>query len=185
VSYFLTTSVSIIWVDKVGRRPLLMIGSGAMALAFLGVSIGVGLGQKLPDSHGPGIAAVVLIWMYFTAFSFGWISVPWLYAAEVCLMGLDLLSILTIVADFITGEQLRHAYKGRCSCYCCRLAGELPCGSNHPTGHSPLKMGVIPHLRFIERCIRTTRLLSASRDQRPKSVPLPIAPPITSLTTVL
>jgi len=60
-----------------------MIGSGAMALAFFGVSIGVGLGLKMPENHGPGIAAVVFIWMYFTAFSFGWISVPWLYAAEV------------------------------------------------------------------------------------------------------
>ena len=83
VSYFVTTTASILWVDKVGRRPLLMIGSGAMALAFFGVSIGVGLGLQTPENHGPGIAAVVFIWMYFTAFSFGWISVPWLYAAEV------------------------------------------------------------------------------------------------------
>lgn len=78
VSFFLTTSASILFVDKVGRRPLLIVGAGVMAVAFLGVSIGVGLGVNLPGNHGPGIAAVFFIWMYFTAFSTGWISIPWL-----------------------------------------------------------------------------------------------------------
>lgn len=79
VSYLVTTSISIIFVDKVGRRPLLMAGAGVMAFAFLGVSIGVGTGLANPDSHGAGIAATVFIWLYFTTFSLGWLSVPWLY----------------------------------------------------------------------------------------------------------
>ena len=84
VSFWLTTSASILFVDKVGRRPLLMYGAGAMALAFLGVSIGVGVGLITPGSHGAGIAATAFIWLYFTTFSLlGWISVPWLYPAEV------------------------------------------------------------------------------------------------------
>ncbi|KAH9827786.1 transporter-domain-containing protein [Teratosphaeria destructans] len=83
VSFWLTTTASILFVDKVGRRPLLMNGAGVMAIAFLGVSIGVGVGMAMPDSHAPGIVATVFIWLYFTAFSSGWISVPWLYPAEV------------------------------------------------------------------------------------------------------
>lgn len=54
-----------------------------MALAFLGVSTGVGIGLSNPNSHVPGMVATVFIWMYFTSFSTGWISVPWLYPAEV------------------------------------------------------------------------------------------------------
>jgi hypothetical protein len=83
VSYFFTTTASITFVDKVGRRPLLMIGAVVMAVAFFGVSTGVGIGGALPGSNWPGVAAVVFIWLYFTAFSSGWISIPWLYAAEV------------------------------------------------------------------------------------------------------
>ncbi|KAK5720819.1 hypothetical protein LTR15_006781 [Elasticomyces elasticus] len=83
VSFWLTTSASILFVDRVGRRPLLMVGAGVMAVAFLGVSIGVGAGFASPGNHAPGIAATVFIWLYFTAFSSGWISVPWLYPAEV------------------------------------------------------------------------------------------------------
>jgi len=83
VSFWLTTTSSIFFVDKLGRRPLLMGGAGAMAIAFLGVSIGVGMGLSQPENHVPGIVATVFIWFYFTSFSTGWISVPWLYPAEV------------------------------------------------------------------------------------------------------
>ncbi|GAB1734582.1 hypothetical protein NU195Hw_Modified_627t1 [Hortaea werneckii] len=83
VSFFLTTSASLLFVDRVGRRPLLMYLAGGMAIAFLGVSIGVGVGLATPENLGPGIAAVVFIWLYFSLFSSGWISVPWLYPAEV------------------------------------------------------------------------------------------------------
>jgi MFS family permease len=83
VSYFFTTTASIAFVDKVGRRPLLMIGAAVMAVAFFGVASGVGIGGALPDHNWPGIVSVVFIWLYFTAFSSGWISIPWLYAAEV------------------------------------------------------------------------------------------------------
>ena len=83
VSYFITTTASISFVDKVGRRPLLMIGAAIMAVAFFGVATGVGIGGALPEHNWPGILAVVFIWLYFTAFSGGWISIPWLYAAEV------------------------------------------------------------------------------------------------------
>jgi hypothetical protein len=73
VSYFFTTTISITFVDKVGRRPLLMVGAAVMAVAFFGVSTGVGIGGALPGSNWPGIVAVVFIWLYFTAFSGGWV----------------------------------------------------------------------------------------------------------------
>lgn len=79
ISFWLTTSASILFVDKVGRRPLLIVGAGIMAFAFFGVAIGVGAGLASPESRAPGIVATAFIWLYFTSFSSGWISVPWLY----------------------------------------------------------------------------------------------------------
>lgn len=83
VSFWLSTSASVLFVEKVGRRPLLMITAGIMSIAFLGVSIGVGVGLSSPNSHAPGIVATAFIWLYFTTFASGWISIPWLYPAEV------------------------------------------------------------------------------------------------------
>lgn len=83
VSFWLTTTSSIFFVDRIGRRPLLMLGAAVMAVAFFGVGAGVGVGSLFPDSHIPGIVATAFIWLYFTTFSSGWISVPWLYPAEV------------------------------------------------------------------------------------------------------
>lgn len=82
VSFWLTTSASILFVDKVGRRPLLIVGAAVMAFAFLGVAIGVGAGLASPGSRNPGFVATAFIWLYFTSFSSGWISVPWLYPGE-------------------------------------------------------------------------------------------------------
>lgn len=79
VSFWLTTTTSIFFVDKIGRRPLLMFGASGMALAFFGVGTGLGIGTLFPDSHLPGIIATIFIWFFFTTFSSGWISVPWLY----------------------------------------------------------------------------------------------------------
>ncbi|KAF2275257.1 general substrate transporter, partial [Westerdykella ornata] len=78
------TWASITIIERVGRRPLLMISAACMSLAFLGIAISVGIGQSnLGSSLVPGIVATVFMFLYFTAFSFGWITVPWLYPAEV------------------------------------------------------------------------------------------------------
>jgi len=50
-----------------------MVGAAVMAVAFFGVSAGVGIGGALPGSNWPGIVAVVFIWLYFTAFSSGFV----------------------------------------------------------------------------------------------------------------
>jgi hypothetical protein len=80
----LATWSSITIIERVGRRPLLMISAACMSLAFLGISISVGIGSLHPTSRlVPGVVATVFMFLYFTAFSFGWITVPWLYPAEI------------------------------------------------------------------------------------------------------
>ncbi|CAJ2508370.1 Uu.00g133960.m01.CDS01 [Anthostomella pinea] len=88
VSYFFAASASVAWIDRVGRRPLLMGGAAAMSLAFLGVGVGVGVGDAMPGNAVPGTVATVFIWFFFTSFASGWLSVPWLYPAEVNSLGM-------------------------------------------------------------------------------------------------
>jgi hypothetical protein len=84
VCFMSATWTSITIIERVGRRPLLMVSAACMSVAFVGIAVSVGIGQANPASHlVPGIVATVFMFLYFIAFSFGWISVPWLYPAEI------------------------------------------------------------------------------------------------------
>ncbi|KAF2810998.1 uncharacterized protein BDZ99DRAFT_475856 [Mytilinidion resinicola] len=84
ICYMFATWSSLFVIERVGRRPLLMSSAACMAVAFLGIAVSVGIGQANPTSRlVPGIIATIFMFLYFTAFSFGWITVPWLYPAEI------------------------------------------------------------------------------------------------------
>ena len=82
ILYMLSTAGSIYFVDRLGRRPLLMSMAAAMSIAFLGIAISTELSHG-KGSFVPGVVATVFMTLYFLAFGFGWVSVPWLYPAEI------------------------------------------------------------------------------------------------------
>jgi hypothetical protein len=171
VSYFFTTTISITFVDKVGRRPLLMVGAAIMAVAFFGVATGVGIGGALPGSSWPGIVAVVFIWLYFTAFSGGWISIPWLYAAEV--NGLSMRGKAASLGKHTTLIDLSFSSHSLLtvlsSSHRLRLARQLPRRPSNTPWHPPPQMGLLPHLRRAQRRLGTPYLLLPRRNPRPQS----------------
>ena len=78
----LATAASLLFIERLGRRPLLMAMAAAQSIAFLGIAISTEIGHD-KGAHIPGIVATVFISLYFLAFGFGWIATPWLYPAEV------------------------------------------------------------------------------------------------------
>ena len=70
---------SLSFIERFGRRPLLMYMAAIQSLAFLGVAISTEVGHDLTS----GVIATVCISVYFVAFGFGWIATPWLYPAEI------------------------------------------------------------------------------------------------------
>ncbi|KAK4933822.1 hypothetical protein LTR66_015880, partial [Elasticomyces elasticus] len=102
VSYMLATAASMLVIERMGRRPLLMSMAGGMSVAFLGIAVSVAVGENPTggdnsntintinenNNLAPGIMATAFIWLYFTTFSFGWIAVPWLYPAEINSLGM-------------------------------------------------------------------------------------------------
>lgn len=73
------TALSLRVIESFGRRTLLMSMAAAQSLAFLGVAISTEVGHDLTS----GIIATVCISVYFIAFGFAWIAIPWLYPAEI------------------------------------------------------------------------------------------------------
>lgn len=74
---FMSTWVSIIVIDKFGRRPLYIIGSAGMTLALLGLTIAGLLG------HFSGLTVLLLIIMFVIFFSACVGPVFWTYMSEI------------------------------------------------------------------------------------------------------
>lgn len=71
------TLVAIFTVEKVGRKPLLIIGSLGMAVGALGVALSDAL------TGLPGIFGVVSIMVYSAAFMFSWGPICWVLISEI------------------------------------------------------------------------------------------------------
>ncbi|BDA50848.1 Sugar transport protein MST4 [Coccomyxa sp. Obi] len=82
---WIATIITVIYVDKVGRRSLLISGSILGLLADFAVAIVFALsyngGPNLPA--GASIAAIVLIGLYSISFGFSWGPIGWLIPSEV------------------------------------------------------------------------------------------------------
>jgi SP family xylose:H+ symportor-like MFS transporter len=69
------TLVAIKSVDRVGRRPLLVVGGLVMALAMMALGYEFQRGQ-------PGLGALVMVMIYIAAFGMSWGPVTWVLLAE-------------------------------------------------------------------------------------------------------
>jgi hypothetical protein len=65
-------------VGRIGKRWCLMTGAFGMGLCFLTMALGIRSG-----SYGSSIVVVIAFFLYYTFFAIGFLSVPWLYCAEI------------------------------------------------------------------------------------------------------
>ena len=87
VLFMFSTAASVFFIERLGRRPLLMSMAAAQAVAFFGIAISTEIGHG-KGALVPGVVATVFITFYFLAYGFGWVATPWLYPAEVNSLGM-------------------------------------------------------------------------------------------------
>jgi MFS transporter, SP family, sugar:H+ symporter len=74
-------------VDRVGRKPLLLVGSAGMAVMLIVVAIALSTGttdasNKLTLAYTPGMIAVVSVYIYSIFFNLSWGPVVWVMLGE-------------------------------------------------------------------------------------------------------
>lgn len=69
---------SMLAIDSLGRRPLLLLGAAGQGVAFILIAVGIRLG-----SYQMSIFSVVFIFVYNFFFGISFLSIPWLYPAEI------------------------------------------------------------------------------------------------------
>lgn len=77
--YFLASLIPIFIVEKVGRRPLMLVGAAGMSISMIILAVLASYkGEKKP-----GTAAAVFLFVFNTFFAWGWLGMTWLYPAEI------------------------------------------------------------------------------------------------------
>ncbi|KAK6455969.1 putative sugar transporter, high affinity [Scheffersomyces xylosifermentans] len=86
---FLATIPAVLWVDKLGRKPVLISGAIIMGICHFIVAAILGTyGDTMANHLHAGWAAVVFIWIFAIAFGYSWGPCAWVIVAEVFPLGM-------------------------------------------------------------------------------------------------
>ncbi|KAJ4313028.1 hypothetical protein N0V94_007155 [Neodidymelliopsis sp. IMI 364377] len=81
---FIATIPAVLYIDRVGRKPVLAIGAIGMGLSH--IIIAVILAKNINNFHnqqGAGWAAVVMVWLFVIHFGYSWGPCAWILIAEI------------------------------------------------------------------------------------------------------
>ncbi|EIW86994.1 general substrate transporter [Coniophora puteana RWD-64-598 SS2] len=107
---FLATIPAVIWVDKVGRKPVMVSGALIMAACHIIIAILTALYQSDWTAHSSaGWAACALVWVFSMAFGYSWGPCSWIVVAEIWPLsvrgkGISIAASSNWMNNFIVGQ---------------------------------------------------------------------------------
>ncbi|TFK40390.1 general substrate transporter [Crucibulum laeve] len=110
ITMFLATIPAVIWIDKVGRKPVLISGAFIMAACHFIVAILTGLFHDSWKAHvAAGWVACVFVWIFAIAFGYSWGPCAWVLVAEIWPLsvrgkGVSIASSSNWMNNFIVGQ---------------------------------------------------------------------------------
>ncbi|KAJ9655984.1 hypothetical protein H2201_008683 [Coniosporium apollinis] len=81
---FIATIPAVMYVDKLGRKPVLIVGAIGMAVChFIVAAISATYEDSWPSHRGAGWGAVAMVWLFVIHFGYSWGPCAWIVIAEV------------------------------------------------------------------------------------------------------
>lgn len=81
---FLSTIPAVLYIDRVGRKPVLVVGAIGMALCHFIIAVIVAKNAGYWGEHtAAGWAAVVMVWLFVIHFGYSWGPCAWILVAEI------------------------------------------------------------------------------------------------------
>jgi hypothetical protein len=78
------TMPAVAYVDKVGRKPILIVGAIGMATCHIIIAVIFAKNENQWETHkGAGWAAVVMVWLFVVHFGYSWGPCAWIIIAEI------------------------------------------------------------------------------------------------------
>ncbi|KAG7666150.1 uncharacterized protein J8A68_000308 [[Candida] subhashii] len=89
IAMFVATIPAVLWVDQLGRKPVLISGAIVMGSChFIVAGILGGYGGDFTGHAGAGWAAVVFVWIFAIGFGYSWGPCAWVIVSEVFSLGM-------------------------------------------------------------------------------------------------
>ncbi|KAH6689650.1 general substrate transporter [Plectosphaerella plurivora] len=84
VVMFIATIPAVLWIDRVGRKPVLITGAIGMAICHIIIAAIFGTFEnRWEDNAAAGWAAVTMIWLFVVHFGYSWGPCAWIIVAEI------------------------------------------------------------------------------------------------------
>lgn len=81
---FLATIPSVLYIDKIGRKPMLTIGAIGMGSCHIIIAaIVASFHNSWPEHKAAGWAAVCMVWLFIVHFGYSWGPCAWIIVAEI------------------------------------------------------------------------------------------------------
>jgi sugar porter (SP) family MFS transporter len=81
---FIATIPAVLWIDRVGRKPVLTIGALGMAFSHFVIAVILAKNINNFENHkAAGWAAVVMVWLFVIHFGYSWGPCAWILIAEI------------------------------------------------------------------------------------------------------
>ncbi|KAF7157451.1 hypothetical protein CNMCM5623_001712 [Aspergillus felis] len=81
---FIATIPAVIWIDKLGRKPVLVVGAIGMAACHFIIAGIFAQNENQWDTHkAAGWAAVAMVWLFVIHFGYSWGPCAWIIIAEI------------------------------------------------------------------------------------------------------
>ncbi|KAH7029856.1 general substrate transporter [Microdochium trichocladiopsis] len=81
---FLATIPAVLWIDRVGRKPVLAIGALGMALCHFIIAVLLAKNEhQWATQPAAGWAACVMVWLFVIHFGYSWGPCAWIIVAEI------------------------------------------------------------------------------------------------------
>jgi len=84
ITMFLATIPAVIYIDQIGRKPVLVSGAVIMGTCHLIIAIlSARYNDSWPQHQAAGWGACVLVWIFAAAFGYSWGPAAWVLVAEI------------------------------------------------------------------------------------------------------
>jgi MFS family permease len=81
---FIATVPAVLWIDRVGRKPVLTIGAIGMATCHIIIAIIFARNaDRWHEQQAAGWAAVCMVWLFVIHFGYSWGPCAWIIVAEI------------------------------------------------------------------------------------------------------